>query len=154
MSSWEVAIAPDGTWLATVGEGLVRIWDAVTGEQRATLADRAGRLRAIAIAPNGTWLTAIGDNGLVRILDPVTWEQRATLVGHTGLVRAAAITSNGAWLATVGADRSVRIWDPATGSCAAVMRVDGDIHACAWSPSGHLLAAIGSAGLYFFAFKP
>jgi len=31
-SLWAVAIAPDGTWLATAGkDGTVRIWDPVTG---------------------------------------------------------------------------------------------------------------------------
>ena len=39
-----VAIAPDGTWLASGGEdGSVRIWDPATGEQRAVLTGHAGR---------------------------------------------------------------------------------------------------------------
>ena len=38
-----VAIAPDGTWLATGGgDGTVRIWDPATGQQRATLTGHTG----------------------------------------------------------------------------------------------------------------
>jgi len=68
-----VAIAPDGTWLATAGhDASVRIWDPVTGELRATLADHADRVTAVAIAPNGTWLASVGYDGSVRIWDLLT----------------------------------------------------------------------------------
>ena len=80
-----VAIAPDGTWLATAGDdGTVRIWDPATGQQRATLTGHTGPVRAVAIAPDGTWLASGGDDGTVRIWDTATGQQRATLTGHTG----------------------------------------------------------------------
>ena len=82
-----VAIAPDGTWLASGGDdGSVRIWDPATGQQRATLTGHAGPVTAVAIAPDGTWLASAGGvaTGSVRIWDPATGQQRATLDGHTG----------------------------------------------------------------------
>ena len=78
-----VAIAPDGTWLASAGaDGSVRIWDPATGQLRAALTGHAGPVRAVAIAPDGTWLASGGDDGSVRIWDPATGEQRAALTGH------------------------------------------------------------------------
>ena len=114
-----VAIAPDGTWLATGGDdGTVRIWDPATGQQRAALTGHAGAVTAVAIAPDGTWLATGGDDGTVRIWDPATGQQRAALTGHTGGVTAVAIAPDGTWLATGGDDGTVRIWDPATGAAA------------------------------------
>jgi WD40 repeat protein len=70
-TDWEtvVAIAPDGTWLATGYLGGVRIWDAATGQQRATLPGNTDLVKVIAIAPDGTWLAAGNPNGMVRIWD-------------------------------------------------------------------------------------
>ena len=111
-----VAIAPDGTWLATAGDdGTVRIWDPATGRQRAALTGHTGAVSAVAIAPDGTWLATARRRRAVRIWDPATGRQRAALTGHTGSVSAVAIAPDGTWLATGGDDGTVRIWDPATG---------------------------------------
>ncbi len=91
---YAVAIAPDGTWLASGTEdGTVRIWDPATGQQRANLTGHSG-IWDVAISPDGTWLASGSRDGTVRIWDPVTGEQRATLTGHTIDVTAVA-TSDG-----------------------------------------------------------
>jgi WD40 repeat protein len=163
-----VAIAPDGTWLATGdSDGTVRIWDPATGRQRATLTGHTGSVTAVAIAPDGTWLatasgawlaTASGDwlatgdsDRSVRIWDPATGRQRATL-GHTCSVTAVAIAPDGTWLATASRDGTVRIWDRATAGIRAAMRIDRPLVDCAWSPSGQSLVVAGDAGLYHFTF--
>ena len=150
-----VAIAPDGTWLASADRfnWSVRIWDPVTGELRAALTDHAGPVGAVAIAPDGTWLASGGDDGSVRIWDPLTGALRASLTGHRQ-VRAVAIAPDGAWLASATDDGSVRIWDRVTGDISTLMRVDGWLQDCAWSPSSESIGAAGGAGLYHFAFKP
>jgi WD40 repeat protein len=150
-----VAIAPDGTWLATASrDRTARIWDAATGQQRATLTGHTSSVIAVAIAPDGTWLATASRDRTARIWDIRTGRQRATLTGHTSWVQAVAIAPDGTWLATVGGDGTARIWDAATGAARALIRVDGSLGDCAWSLSGSTLAAVGNTGLYLFTFKP
>ena len=160
-----VAVAPDGTWLATASEdGTVRTW-AADGTPRATLTGHGGRVRAVAIAPDGTWLAtasddgtwlaAAGTDGTVR-----TWAAdgtpRATLTSHGGPVRAVAIAPDGTWLATGSDDGTVRIWavGGAASSGVAAIRVDGDVWGCAWFPGSTDLCIVGDRGLYRFSLRP
>src|SRR5262244_2736500 len=82
---WTVAIAPDGTWLATASnDKTARIW-AADGTPRATLTGHTDWVTRVAIAPDGTWLATAGRDGTVR-----TWAAdgtpRTTLTGHDGKV--------------------------------------------------------------------
>jgi WD40 repeat protein len=120
-ASTAVAIAPDGTWLASTHgrTRVVRTWDSVTGSQRVTLEAEAPTGPVVAIAPDGTWL-ATSDFAGVRFLDTATGAQRGTFGVHSGTLHAAAIAPDGTWLATSDS-RSIRTWDlaavkPATGT--------------------------------------
>jgi hypothetical protein len=67
---------------------------------------------------------------------------------------AVAVAPDGSWLAIAAQDGAVLIWESATGVARAVMRVDGTLTACQWSPCGLSLAAAGSNDVYLFTFKP
>jgi WD40 repeat protein len=61
-----LAVAPDGSWLATIGgreDGSVRIWDPVTGHARAVMRVNS-RLSACAWDHSGHWLAVAGQDGL------------------------------------------------------------------------------------------
>ena len=59
-----VAVAPDGTWLATAsGDGTARIWDAATGAARALIRVDAA-LEDCAWCLSGSTLAAVGNTGL------------------------------------------------------------------------------------------
>jgi WD40 repeat protein len=75
-----VAVAPDGSWLASGGlDGMVRIWDVAAGQQQTTLVGHDGPVTAVAIAPDGSWLASGGDDGVVRIWEIATLETRAQM---------------------------------------------------------------------------
>ena len=140
----QLAIAPDGTWLATGSwEGSVQIWDAVTRQERAHVYGHHGPVRTLAIAPDGTWL-ATGDRESIRIRDPANGKERAVIFGQ---FRTVAIAPDSAWLATGGADGSVRIWDAATGQERMTLAGHpGEVHAVAVAPDGTWLATAAGGG--------
>jgi WD40 repeat protein len=150
-----IAIAPDGTWLATVDgvDGGVRIWDTATATHRVELVAPGNAGGALAIAPDGTWL-ASGHGRTVFIWDTDSFTRRARLSGHGGTVSAVAIAPDGAWLATTSHDQTIRIWNASNYTCAATMRVDKPLHCITWGPHGHHLTVGGEAGLYHFVFDP
>ena len=75
---YKVAIAPDGTWLATASLDATRIW-AADGTPRATFGYPVGAPR-VAIAPDGAWL-ATANNKTARIW-AADGTPRDTLTGH------------------------------------------------------------------------
>src|SRR5215470_3771335 len=117
-SAEAVAIAPDGTWLATVSwDETGRIW-AADGTPRAVLTGHKEAVERVAIAPDGTWLATVswdgtgriwaadgaslvtgGEDGTARIW-AADGAPRAVLSGHGGPVEAVAIAPDGTWLAT------------------------------------------------------
>jgi hypothetical protein len=112
-----VAVAPDGSWLASGShDGTVRIWDVATGQERAALRDRASSVAAVAVAPDGSWLASGSRGGTVRIWDVATGQERAALQDRNNwAVAALAVAPDGSWLASGSWGGTVRIWDVATG---------------------------------------
>ncbi|GLW36049.1 hypothetical protein Areg01_89830, partial [Actinoplanes regularis] len=142
-----VAVAPDGTWIATGGDdGTVRIWDAATGTPRGTLTGHTGPVSAVAVAPDGTWIATGGGDATVRIWDAATGTPRSMLTGHTSWVRAMAVAPDGTWLAAAG-DVTVRIWDAATGTPRGTLTGPTSwVRAMAVAPDGTWLATGGGGG--------
>ncbi len=140
-----VAIAPDGTWLATASSDDVCVWDRGLGAEPSLLTGHTKPVTAVAIAPDGTWLASASDDGAVRIWDPATGTQTACLTGHIDKAIAVAIAPDGTWLASTDVEGTVRIWDPATGEQTA--RIDGGrARAVTIAPDGTWLATGGKDG--------
>ena len=75
-----VAVAPDGTWLATASDdGTARIWDVGTGQQRAALTGHDRAVDAVAVSPDGIWLATASHDGTVRIWDTAARRTRVTM---------------------------------------------------------------------------
>jgi WD40 repeat protein len=147
-----VAVAPDGSWLATGGgDGAVRIWDVATSQRRTILTGHDRKVTAVAVAPDASWLATGGEDGVVRIWDVATRQRQDTHTGHVGQVTAVAVAPDGSWLATGGDDGTVRIWDIATRQARALMRLENSVKTGAWL-GVNTLAVGGLGGLYLFDF--
>ena len=138
-----VAVAPDGTWLASGSQdSTVLIWDAATGQEPVALTGHTGAVTAVAMAPDGTWLYSASQDGTVLIWDAATGRERAALTGHSSAVAAVAVAPDGTWLASGSQDGTVLIWDAATGQKrAALTGHTGAVTAVAVAPDGTWLAS-------------
>jgi len=148
-----VAVASDGSWLATACERdwRVRIWDTATWQQRAVLTGHRRRVFEMAVSPDGSWLaTASGRDRGVRIWDSATWQQRAALTSHFPCwgFRPLHVASDASWLATWDLDGSARIWDTATWRQRATLASHGErgLGLYAAAPDGSRLATSDADG--------
>ncbi|MCL3999072.1 WD40 repeat domain-containing protein, partial [Streptomyces lavenduligriseus] len=106
-----VAIAPDGTWLASGDrDGAVRLWNRASGRCTATLTGHTSKVTSIAISPDGTWLATAGENEEVRLWDRASGQCTATLTDSNHRGHLVAISPDGIWLATGSTSGEVRLW--------------------------------------------
>jgi WD40 repeat protein len=107
------AAAADRTWLAVLDGRTLRIWDPVTGTDRAAFTG-GGLLLGAAVAPDATWL-AVWSYRTVELWDLAGNRLRATVKASRSNVTGVRIAPDGTWLAVLTSDRKVRIVDAATG---------------------------------------
>jgi sugar lactone lactonase YvrE len=150
-----VALAPDGSWLASVTDekaGHLRVWDLAAGAERLTLKAPKGGLQAVAVSPDGTTIATGGvagkEGGEVRLWDAATGHDRGVLRGHVAEVAAVAFAPDGRLLATAGSkDNLVKLWDLKTLSEARTLAGHAQrVNAVAFSPDGRTLATASRDG--------
>ena len=53
------AVSPDGTWIVSASDDhTLKIWDAATGAERATLTGHTSGVKGCAVSPDGTWIVS------------------------------------------------------------------------------------------------
>ena len=107
-----LTFSADGKTIATGDEdGIVRLWDATTRTEHASLKARTGWITAIAFTEDNSIL-ASGDTGKhIHLWDARTGEQRAILNGHAHTITALTFAPDGKTLASGSLDGTIRFWD-------------------------------------------
>jgi WD40 repeat protein len=99
------AVSPDGAWIVSAsGDGTLKIWDAATGSERATLTGHTGNVHACAVSPDGTWIVSASWDGALKIWDAASGRERATLTGHAKLVDGSAVSPDHTWIVSASLD--------------------------------------------------
>lgn len=147
VSIGDIAYSPDGNTLASGGyDHAIRLWDAATGQIKATFPEHESRVTCIAFSPDGRTLASGGgyDDKTIRLWDVATREQKAVLTGHQAHVYALAFSPDGNILASGGGykDETVRLWDVnKEQQIAALTGHRSSIQALAFSADSHTLAS-------------
>jgi WD40 repeat protein len=111
-----LVFSPEGRLLVGGVDRRAKIWDAVTGEERATLEHKKGYVSALAFSPDGETLAA-GSFASVTLWNTNTWQPHTIIQkAHRYAVSGVAFSPDGKTLASVGGHYgSVKLWKVATG---------------------------------------
>jgi WD40 repeat protein len=151
-----LAISPDGKTAASGGEdGVIRLWDAATGEHLRALHGPGKSVPFISISPDNRTLASVaeGDDKVVRLWDMASGKQLRRLE-HPRAVLAVSFAPDGMTLASGGGatmqdwpqrkpnPSGVRLWDVATGKLLRTLEGHQQlIVSVAFSADGRMLAS-------------
>jgi WD40 repeat protein/serine/threonine protein kinase len=138
-----IACAPDGTRLAlaSASEGLVKVWNAATGQRLLTIRANLYGETSIAWSPDSRQLAAADNQSTIWVWDAATGAEVAGLRGHHALPIHVAWTPDGRRLLSADGTGILRLWDVTAGQEALVLRAaEGDCQVAVWSPDGRYLA--------------
>ena len=147
----DLALAPDGPWLAVIttgshGPGRVTVWDVNTHEQRVLAEFNGVGYGNVVFSPDTRWLAApLGSSGEIAVWQTQIWPEITRLTTPPGSPTRLIVSPNGQRLAVLlqsGQPPSrILVWDTATWQVVsqfALADVGWDI---AFSPDGRWLAA-------------
>jgi WD40 repeat protein len=110
-----VAVSSDGKRIVAGGDdGIVRVWDARSGQEVFQLAGHRSTVRALAVDARSRSIASGSDDGTIKVWDSESGTARFTLAAHEDLIEAFAISPSDSTL--ISADnKTVRLWDLRTG---------------------------------------
>ncbi|MGB0742757.1 MAG: WD40 repeat domain-containing protein, partial [Planctomycetaceae bacterium] len=145
---YAVAIAADGTTIVSgSADQTVRIWDAITGQQRFQMRGHVGAVHSLAVSPDGALVLTSGADRTIRLWDAVGGRQLKQLATTSETMYSVAIHPDGQIAAAAGADRQVHLYQLLTGAEIRTLNGHTDyIHSIRFSPDGKRLMSYGYAG--------
>jgi WD40 repeat protein len=146
MSRGEPGFRRIGDFRVPLGDA-VRVWNARTGKQVATL-DRGVYIQDARFSPDGRRLvTTEGD-----MFEVGSWRRLRGLRGHVALINSAAFSDDSQYVITGSEDGTARVWEAGTGRPIVTLRGHEDaVESAAFSPDGKHAVTVSrdfSAGLW------
>ena len=123
-------------------DGIVTLWDPVTGIELVNITGHAGWVYGLSFSPDGSTLASSGQDGLVAVWDTNTGANILTINAQAGEISSVAYSSDGSLLATGSQDGSVDFWDSRSGERVNALAGHSQwVWDVAFSPDGLMLAS-------------
>jgi WD40 repeat protein/serine/threonine protein kinase len=136
------AFSPDGRRMATGGwDGSIRIRDANTLEELATLHGHRGNVYSLSFSPDSRTIAAGYENNSVKLWEVATGRELAAFHGHNGFVFAIAFHPDGRRIIAGDRDGRVNVWDVQTSQPIVFRGHTGWVSAVAFSADGRWIAS-------------
>jgi WD40 repeat protein len=142
-------IDPDGKLVVTAGtDNIVRLWDAVTGQETQHLEGHAGPILALAFSPDGSRLASASADRTVKVWDVASGEELCRVGDHFDEVSAVCFTPDGNEIASGDRSGSIRVSDSRTGrEVKWFTSFNRNVNALCISPDGQDIIYGGAGGL-------
>ena len=135
------AFSPDGSWVAAgAADHSITIWNALTGQQDASLSGHSAAVTSLAFSPDGRRLASASRDGTAKIWSLDTKRPLITLV-QSAEVLSVAFSPDESLLATGTSANSVHLWNSADGKTIRVLPAREKPLLLMFSPSGEQLVS-------------
>jgi len=149
----DLAISPDGAWLATTSwepdfrAKLWRLADAAPAAPSAVL-QFTNRVFSVAFSPDAHWMAAGSWDDTAQLLDVANPSRPPVpLLGHRARILVVAFSPDGGSLASLSEDHTIRLWNPAHPTAVlGVLHDAAGFSTMAFSPDGRWLATGSNDG--------
>jgi WD40 repeat protein len=111
-----LSLSRDGKTLLTAGtDGIIRVWDLVSGQIQRTLTGHTNSLYKAQFSPDEKLIASSSRDFTARVWDFATGRELHKFTGFECAVKSVAFSPNGKTLAAVGNDGMLKVWDIKTG---------------------------------------
>jgi WD40 repeat protein len=108
---WSIAVHPDGRSLIIGGkDGVPRVWDIFTGQQRDVIGGHAAQIYCVAVSPDGRTIASAGMDRTIRLWHLPTGGELCCLKSISSDARGVAFSPDGRMLAAGLHDGKVLCW--------------------------------------------
>jgi WD40 repeat protein/tetratricopeptide (TPR) repeat protein len=141
----DAAVSPDGRVVVTgCADGLVRLWDAQTGQAAGPPLDHGAPVRCLDVSADGRQIATAG-GPTARVWSAANG-QAGRVLAPGGRMLFVRFSPGGGRLLTGSSTGQARVWDPSSGAAVATVSVPGPVVTVAWGPDGRTFLAAGRDG--------
>jgi WD40 repeat protein len=142
------AVSPDGRLIVSgSSDQTLKIWDALTGAEIATLTGHTAAVKDCAFSPDGGFVVSASADRTLRLWRAGSWTEHAVLTGHTRAVNACVFSPDSACIVSASTDGTLKLWDAVDGAeCLSLSGHTDWVNDCAVLPDGSCVVSCSSDG--------